>query len=107
MKLNPAEHDFLTSKAWRDKREKILRRDGYMCQWSKRYGRKVPGNIIHHIFPRSEFPQYALMDWNLITVSMKGHKALEDENGLTEEGRQLLVRTARKHNVKIPENYQI
>lgn len=98
--------EFLVSKAWRIKRQKILRRDGYQCQVSKRYGKNVDGNVIHHIFPRSEFPEYALCDWNLITVSLSMHNRLEGEDGLTAEGIDLLRRTARKNNIPIPPQYR-
>lgn len=98
--------EFLVSKAWRIKRQKILRRDGYQCQVSKRYGKNVDGNVIHHIFPRSEFPEYSLCDWNLITVSLSMHNRLESEDGLTAEGIDLLRRTARKNNIPIPPQYR-
>ena len=97
---------WLQSQKWRRFRKKILARDGYMCQYLKRYGRTEPGNIVHHIFPRSEFPEYATCDWNCITVSALGHKRLEDINGLTEEGRKWLVRTARKQGIQVPEKYK-
>lgn len=29
------------SAKWRKKQKAILRRDGYMCQWCKRYGKRV------------------------------------------------------------------
>ena len=99
------DREFLTSKAWRMKRLKILRRDGYQCQISKRYGRNVEGNVVHHIFPRSEFPEYQLCDWNLITVSLPMHKKLESEDGLTQEGIDLLRKTARANGIPIPPRY--
>lgn len=103
----PETHDFLVSKVWLAKRQKIMRRDGYMCQYAKRYGKSEPGYIVHHIFPRSEFPEYALEDWNLITVSMKAHKTLEADGGLTDEGVAWLRRVARKRNIELPEKYQL
>ena len=97
---------FLVSKQWREKREKILRRDGYQCQISKRFGKRVEGNIVHHIFPREEFPEFRLANWNLITVCMAVHNRLESENGLTEEGIDLLRRTARQNGIEIPDRYK-
>ena len=99
-------HSFLTSTVWRKKREKILRRDGYTCQLSKRYGKNVPADAVHHIFPREEFPEYALADWNLISVSTAMHRTLEGEAGLTPDGAALLRRTAVKNNIPIPDNYK-
>lgn len=96
-----------TSK-WKDKRARILRRDGYQCQLSKRFGRLVPAEVVHHIFPVEEFPEYAFADWNLISISMKWHNRIHDRqtNELTEEGRQLLERTARKNNIEVPDKYK-
>ena len=99
------DHDFLLSKAWRAKRERILRRDGYQCQISKRYGKRVEGHVVHHIFPRSEFPEYRLSDWNLITVCESMHRRLENNDALTAEGIELLKRTARRVGVPVPSRY--
>ena len=54
--------DFYTSDKWRRKRKRILRRDGYMDQIEKRYGRMVEATIVHHIFPLEDFPEYAYAD---------------------------------------------
>lgn len=100
--------DFYDSKKWLEKKSRILRRDGYMCQISKRYGKMIPAELVHHIFPLDEFPEYALEDWNLISVSLKVHNTLHDRrtNRLTEEGRQLLERIARRNNIEVPEQYK-
>ena len=100
--------DFYDSKKWIEKKSRILRRDGYMCQVSKRYGKMIQAELVHHIFPLDEFPEYALCDWNLISVSWKVHNALHDRqtNGLSEEGRQLLERIARRNNIEVPEQYK-
>lgn len=100
--------DFYDSKKWIEKKSRILRRDGYMCQVSKRYGKMIPAELVHHIFPLDEFPEYALCDWNLISVSWKVHNALHDRqtNGLSEDGRQLLERIARRNNIEVPEQYK-
>lgn len=96
---------FLRTDVWRKKREKILKRDGYQCQYFKRYGKKVQANMVHHIFPRSEYPQYALSDWNLISLSYKAHGQLHTDDGdLTEEGKQLLRRTAAKNKIELPKD---
>ena len=95
-------------KKWKEKREHIMRRDKYQCQWSKRYGKLVQAEIVHHVFPVSEFPEYAFDDWNLIAVSKRVHNMLHDRdtNELTEAGRELLIRTARKYFKPIPEKYR-
>ena len=88
---------------WQKKRAKILRRDKYMCQVSKRYGRFVDAQIVHHIFPVSDYPQYQWEDWNLISVSQAVHNKLHDRNTdkLTAMGEELRQRTARKYGKEI------
>lgn len=100
--------DFYETKKWISLRESILRRDKYICQLSKRYGKLQQAEIVHHIFPRSEHPEYAYEPWNLISLTRAAHNRLHDRNTdeLTEEGAELLRRTARKHGVPIPAKYQ-
>ena len=100
-------NSFYDSAKWREKKGRILRRDGYQCQISKRFGRAVPAELVHHIFPLKEFPEYALENWNLISLSWKEHNKLHDRqtDELTEQGRQLLLRTARKNNIAVPDKY--
>lgn len=56
---------------------------------------------MHHIFPASLFPEWALEDWNLITVSAAMHNKLHDRGGdlLTAEGLEVMRRAARKKNI--------
>lgn len=100
--------DFYKDPRWEAKRQSILRRDRYMCQLSARYGKHNQAEIVHHVFPLLEFPEYAFQDWNLISITRKEHNKLHDRDTeeLTEYGRQLLVRIARKNNIQIPEKYQ-
>ena len=35
---------------WKHLAAGILRRDGYRCQVSKRYGKQVPAEVVHHIY---------------------------------------------------------
>ena len=86
----------------------MLRRDGYMCQLSKRYGKMREATTVHHIFPRDEYPQYELEAWNLISVSTEMHNRLHDRvtNQLTAEGIDLLKRTARRNKINVPLRYQ-
>ena len=99
---------FYLSDRWKKKRTKILRRDSYVCQLSKRYGKMMPADTVHHIFPREEFPEYALKDWNLISVCSAEHDRLHSRtNGkLTAYGMELLRRTAIKNQIKLPEGYR-
>lgn len=73
------EHDpFYDSPRWRHLRAAILRRDGYLCQLSKRYGKRVEATVVHHIFPRDKYPQYQWAAWNLISLSMAAHNKLHE-----------------------------
>ena len=95
---------FYNSEAWQRKRRAVLRRDGYMDQVMKRYGKMTEGNIVHHIFPLDAFPEYRLESWNLITVSLATHNRLHDRetDELSDEGKKLLIRTAKKRGIPIP-----
>ncbi|MDO3680555.1 HNH endonuclease [Paenibacillus ehimensis] len=81
---------FYKSKRWKRKREKILRRDEYMCQESKRYGKTEPATTVHHIYPLEQYPELALVDWNLLSLCEKQHNAMHDRTTgeMTELGRK-------------------
>ena len=86
--------DYNTTK-WKRLTRAIMRRDNYMCQLSKRYGKRVPAEVVHHIYPADEYPEYAYEPWNLIALSRKMHNTLHDRNtdALTAEGVALMRRT--------------
>ena len=90
-------------RGWERLRERILKRDNYQCQVSKRYGKNVQANTVHHIFPVSKYPQYQYCDWNLISVTASVHNTFHyrDSDELTEAGTELLRRTARKQGIKV------
>ena len=93
---------FLNSKAWKNKREHILRRDKYTDQLELRAGRRIPATLVHHILPRDRFPEYSLQDWNLISISEQTHRALHTPFGeLTDAGTELMRRTAHEHGIKL------
>lgn len=91
---------FYKSTRWKNLRARILRRDGYMCQLSRRYGRMIQADTVHHIFPREEYPAYQWEPWNLISVSTEMHNKLHDRDThkLTKMGLELMERTARKRD---------
>lgn len=71
-----------------------------MDQVEKRYGRMIEAEMVHHIFPREEYPEYAMKDWNLVSVSYKTHKSLHNLDGsLTKKGKELLERTRRRAEI--------
>ena len=98
------EDRFYHSVRWERLRERVLRRDGYMCQEAKRYGKAVQATTVHHIFPREDYPQYELEAWNLISLSDKAHNEMHDRNTgkLTDKGRRLLDRTAIRQGIPPP-----
>lgn len=62
------EAEFLATAKWKRKREKILRRDRHLCQWCKRYGKKVTATHVHHIVHYDDAPERALDDDNLVSI---------------------------------------
>lgn len=98
--------EFLWSKQWIQKSHAILRRDGYIDQYIlKTTGRTEPAELVHHILPREDFPQYALEDWNLISLSRHTHnKIIHTWTGkLTNEGKKLMYETAFLNDIKLQE----
>lgn len=91
------------SKRWKSLRAAILRRDGYMCQESLRYGKHVQANTVHHIFPVKLFPEYQWESWNLVSLSQSVHNEMHvrDTEELTEKGLELMRRTARARGIAL------
>ena len=86
------------TKRWERKRAAVLRRDEYLCQESKRYGKTVQANTVHHIYPVEQYPELAYVDWNLISLSEANHNRMHDRNTgeVTELGRQWQERRRRE-----------
>ena len=86
---------------WQQKRKHILKRDGYQDQLEKRAGRTIPADLVHHIFPREQYPEYAWEDWNLISISWATHRSLHLFNGqLSPLGEKLKREVAIKQGIK-------
>lgn len=60
-------------KKWKHKRECILRRDGYLCQKCRKYGRIVEAQTVHHIKHVDKYPELAYEDNNLVSLCNKCH----------------------------------
>ena len=90
------------SKRWKKMRASVLKRDGYQDRELARYGKNVPANTVHHIFPAENYPEYQWEPWNLVSVSSKTHNELHDRNtgALTDKGMELLQRVARQRGIK-------
>ena len=71
--------EFYTSKRWRRKRENILKRDNYTCQWCKRFGKKTPATVVHHIKHLEDCPEMAYKDNNLVSLCGKCHNKAHPE----------------------------
>ena len=93
---------FYKSTRWKKLRQRILRRDGYLCQLSKRTGRFIQADVVHHIFPRESFPEFQWESWNLISLCGEQHNRLHDRDTrqLTEEGINLAAMTVRKNGIQ-------
>lgn len=62
-------------------RESALRRDGYMCQWCKRYGRRVQAEHVHHIKHADEYPELMYNVDNLVSLCKECHNKAHPEKG--------------------------
>ncbi|MGX4645667.1 HNH endonuclease [Holzapfeliella sp. JNUCC 80] len=93
-------HEFYKSKRWQMKREKILRRDQYECQESKRYGKTIPAEMVHHIYPVTDYPELRFQDWNLISLSNKAHNTMHNRDTNEVTGRGLYWQQKRKREFK-------
>jgi len=69
---------FYKSSKWRKKREAILRRDNYLCQECKRYGKTTPAQTVHHIYPLERYPELALVSVNLVSLCNECHEQMHD-----------------------------
>ncbi|MBC2721827.1 HNH endonuclease [Desulfosporosinus sp.] len=74
--------NFYKTTKWIHKREKILRRDEYMCRECKRYGKTTAATTVHHIIPLAWCLSYrislALMSINLISFCDSCHDKMHD-----------------------------
>lgn len=61
-----------------------------MCRESKRYGKTTAATTVHHIFPVEHYPELALVDENLLSLSESRHNAMHDRTTgeITELGKQ-------------------
>lgn len=86
--------NFYKSKQWKKKREAILRRDEYLCQECKRYGKTTPAKIVHHIIPLEQRPDLKLHNDNLVSLCFQCHEQMHNKmtNELTEKGLEWVER---------------
>lgn len=79
--------DYRTTR-WERMRERVLRKNRYLCRECQRYGRRIQANTAHHAWPASKYPEYAWSEWNLVPLCSACHNAMHDRitNELTELG---------------------
>ena len=68
---------FYSSKEWLKIREYVLERDHYLCQCHKLWGGKPCGRlatVVHHIKELVDYPELALDEKNLISLSWVCHE---------------------------------
>ena len=82
------------TRKWLRTRERVLRRDEYMCRECRRYGRTTPATTVHHILPLEQRPDLKLNSQNLISLCNECHNQMHDRNTneLTEKGLQWVER---------------
>ena len=83
------------SPRWTRLRAAVLREAGYQCQWSRRFGKRVQAQHVHHIWPAEDYPEFAWCKWNLIALSHEAHNAMHDRTTgkLTAAGESLRRKT--------------
>ena len=93
---------------WERLRKQALVRDGYMDRYLSRFGKMRNAEVVHHIFPVREFPEYQYCLWNLISVTRATHNSFHNTNSdeLSEVGQEVLRRLCRKMNIDVPEKYR-
>lgn len=79
------------TKRWAKKAKAIRSRDGHMDQaaWLL-MGIRQDADMVHHIYPVEDYPEYAYEDWNLMSTSRSTHNQLHNPDGsLTRLGEDL------------------
>lgn len=79
------------NKAWYKLRQYVLARDKYLCQYYLQFGKAVPAQMVHHIYPVDQYPELKYNPDNLISLSNKAHNMMHDRytKEITAEGKKL------------------
>jgi len=75
------EENYYSHKKHREWREKVLRRDKYLCQECKKYGKKVSATHAHHIKPVEEYPELRYVVSNGESLCLAHHNMMHPEKG--------------------------
>jgi hypothetical protein len=94
-KINDDESEvFYHSVKWKRVRERVLKRDGYLCRECKRYGSDVNAEMVHHVKPFKDYPGLKTDTNNLISLCLSCHGKMHDRDSdqLTVLGKQWVRR---------------
>lgn len=69
---------FYSLSQWRKLRLRRLRKDSYLCQECRRYGRTTPATHVHHIFPLETHWELRYNILNLISLCNTCHENMHD-----------------------------
>ena len=99
---------FYQTTRWKSMRRAVLARDRLLCQECARFGRRVDADAVHHVFPRTEFPEHQWAAWNCVSLCRRCHDGMHDRNtdALTKRGVELLKRVARRRGMIVPLRYR-
>ena len=89
--------DFYKNTKWKGKRERILKRDEYLCRERKGYGKSVEASTVHHVNPLEQRQDLKYSRDNLISLCNRCHDKMHDRtnNQLTKIGEEWVVRINR------------
>lgn len=95
---------FYKSKAWLRKRQRILKRDDYLCRECRRFGRVTGATTVHHVLPRESHPELRLDTDNLVSLCATCHNTMHDRatGALTEVGWEWVGRMRKEAAADIP-----
>ncbi|WP_227397357.1 HNH endonuclease [Jeotgalibacillus aurantiacus] len=80
--------NFYKTRHWEKKRSIILRRDKYECRECRRYGKTTVASMVHHIYPREDYPELSLISQNLLSLCNTCHQKMHARTSheLTDKG---------------------
>ena len=89
------------SPRWQRLKEKVLRRDDYLCQNCKRYGKHKQAQHVHHVNPAEKYVTLRYNPYNLISLCQSCHNEMHErtQHELSDKGEQLRQRINRKYNL--------
>lgn len=86
------------ARIWKSLRERVLRRDKYLCRYCLRYGKRKEATHVHHIVPADTSELLRYKDFNLISLCRLCHEQmhLREEHKLSKKGLTLVYELVRE-----------